>query len=448
MLLNMALLFFILGGFMKNKHLTLEQRTTIADELYIHSSFKRIALLLNKDPGTISKEVRKHLQHQTLPAYNMSFNDCKHCHLRTCKMKRICHLCHFKSIKYCSQCTRCMQNCNSYEQFTCPQLLKPPYCCNGCSNRQKCRLEKRYYNATKAQQDYELCRTESRSGIYANEAQIKHMNTIVSPLLKNGHSIHHILINHRDELMISQKTLYNYVDYSLFDSRNIDMPRKIRMRPRKQKSTALKVDRKCRIGRTYDDYKNYLISNPDVATREIDSVVGVHGGSVLLTIHFVEHKFQLAFLRPSNDSKSVTDIFNLLYERLGTERYKRLFPLLLGDNGSEFSNPSAVECDEHGEIRSRVFYCNPGASYEKGSCENNHEMIRRVIPKGVDFGDYTQKDIALMMSHINSYARASLGDKTPYESMKFHYGEDILEILNTSYIPPCEIVLKPSLLSK
>ena len=73
-------------------------------------------------------------------------------------------------------------------------------------------------------------------------------------------------------------------------------------------------------------------------------------------------------------------------------------------------------------------------------------MIRRIIPKGVDIGQYTQEQINLMMSHINSYARKNLGNKSPYDVFAFQYGEKILETFNLKRIPADEIVLTPELL--
>src|SRR5699024_4396801 len=143
-----------------------------------------------------------------------------------------------------------------------------------------------------------------------------------------------------------------------------------------------------------------------------DSLEGIRGGPVLLTIHFVQQELQLAFLRTANDSRSVIDIFDRLYFILGSDTFSRLFPVLLADNGSEFSNPGAIEYDPHGDQRTHLFYCDPNAPYQKGHCENNHEMIRRCIPKGTDLSRFTQDQISLMMSHINSYARPNLGDKS------------------------------------
>jgi len=246
--------------------------------------------------------------------------------------------------------------------------------------------------------------------------------------------------------MTSERTLYSYVNQGLLSARNIDMPRTVRMRPRKNKKRNLKVDKACRIGRTWDAFRSYLREHPGTAIRQLDSVEGVRGGKVLLTIHFVQQELQLAFLRDANDSQSVIDIFEKMYLELHPDVFIRLFPLLLADNGSEFSNPKAIEFDKQGNRRTQMYYCDPSAPFQKGSCENNHEMIRRIIPKGTDIGKYSQKQINLMMSHINSYTRPNLGDKSPYDLFAFLYGEEILRYFGLTKIPAEEIILKPNLL--
>ena len=280
------------------------------------------------------------------------------------------------------------------------------------------------------------------------EEELAAMNGVISPLLRNGQSIYHILLNHRDEIPRCEKTVYSYVDSGLLDARNLNMPRKVRLRPRKGKKKEVKVDKKCRVGRTYEDFKAYRSQDPDLPVTEIDSVEGIKGGAALLTIHFVQPKLQLSFKSERNDSRSVTDIFNSLYETLGPGTYKKLFPLLLADNGSEFSNPSAIEKAPDGSIRSRLFYCDAASPGQKGHCENNHEMIRRIIPKGRDIGLYQDEQIRLMMDHINSYGRDDLNGKSPYEVFAFLYGEDVLEKLRVHCIPADSIVLKPSLLKE
>lgn len=429
----------------KHKHLNLDDRTAIELELGKSRSFRSISLLLGKDNTTISKEIRRHISRNRSGAYGKPFNDCFHSHDRTCTLRHVCTRCTSPK-RLCWSCGKCLVTCHSYQKFVCPKLSRPPYVCNACTDRTKCTLEKAFYHASYAQKQYELLKRESRSGFAISEQELKTLDSVVSPLLKNGHSIHHIALNHPDTVMTSERTLYTYVNHGLFSARNLDMPRVVRMRPRKNKSRILKVDKTCRIHRTYDDYQNFLSAHPDIPVRQLDSVEGIKGGPVLLTIHFIHQELQLAFLRQANDSQSVIDIFHMLYRKLEHERFTQIFPVLLADNGSEFSNPKAIEWNESGERRTRMFYCNPNAPYEKPHCENNHSMIRRILPKGTDIGKYTQEQIDLMMSHINSYARGSLGNKSPYDVFAFQYGEDILKIFRLKRIPADEIILTPKLL--
>lgn len=249
-----------------------------------------------------------------------------------------------------------------------------------------------------------------------------------------------------DELMVTERTLYSYMDAGLFTARNIDMPRKVRMKPRRKRPDTIRVDPKCREGRTLQDYEKYRKEHPDTPVAQLDSVEGVKGGAVMLTVTFPPTGLQLAFRRNHNDVQSVIDIFNRFYFELGPDTFIALFSVLLADNGSEFSDPKSIEFDANGNRRSRMFYCNASAPYQKGSCEVHHEMIRRIIPKGVDITPYTQGQITRMMSHINSYRRASLGNKSPYEMFAFMYGEEILKKLGLKLIPSDEINLSPELL--
>ena len=430
----------------KQKHLNLESRIIIETKLNEGESFKAIGRLLNKDCTTISKEVKNHISFEKCGAYGKAFNDCLLAFQHECFAQRVCHECTSRKNRFCWSCGKCSSSCILYEKYVCPKLSKPPYVCNGCPQRNKCSLEKRLYKASYAQKEYELVRKESRSGFALSESELRQIDDIVSPLLIKGQSLHHIAVHHADELMKSERTLYAYINSGLFTARNMDMPRTVRMRPRKNVSRNLKVDKACRLGRDFSYFQAYMEEHPDLSIRQIDSVEGSKGGAVLLTIHFVEQGLQLAFLRQHNNSQSVIDIFNRLYLELRPDIFMELFPVLLADNGSEFSNPSAIESDTQGNPRTKMFYCDPSAPHQKGSCENNHEMIRRIIPKGEDIGQYTQEQIDLMMSHINSYARKRLGNKSPYEIFEFQYGKDLLDAFHLQKIPADEIILSPALL--
>jgi len=289
--------------------------------------------------------------------------------------------------------------------------------------------------------------TESRVGANITEDELLALDEVVSPLIRRGQSVHHIVTSHPDHFNISEKSIYRYIDGGLLTAKNIDMPRVCRMRPRKTKPILHKVDRNCRINRTYADYEVLMKETP-VSVVEMDSVIGRVGGKVLLTLMFTSCDFMLAFIRERNTSQSVIDTFNSLFVLLGADTFKSMFPLLLGDNGSEFSNPMKLEFDSNGMRRTKVFYCDPYASFQKPHVELNHELIRRVLPKSKSFDDLVQDDINLMMSHINSYSREKLSNKSPIELFGFIYGYDTLDKLRISKIPANEILLKPALLKK
>ena len=159
----------------------------------------------------------------------------------------------------------------------------------------------------------------------------------------------------------------------------------------------------------------------------------------------------LAFLRDANTSQSVIDVFEWLDDCLGGKLFNQLFPVIVTDNGSEFSNPKKIEyrnypVEGYGFRRTSIYYCDAGCPYQKGAIEVNHELIRRVLPKGTSFDNLTQKDVTRMMDHINSYKRKKLNDRSPYETFSFHYGEEVLKLLGCTPVAAEDILLKPSLL--
>jgi len=297
-----------------------------------------------------------------------------------------------------------------------------------------------------AQKDYEGLLVESRLGIESSPEEIGRLDSIIKPLVDQGHSVHHILANNKDSIMVCEKTIYKYIEVGALSVKNIDLPRKVRYRPRKKKQMGYKVDKRCLEGRRYEDYLRFIDENKDIATVQMDTVEGTKGGKVLLTIHFVDTSFMLMFIRDANDSKSVTNCFEAIYDAIGKEHFMKLFPVILTDNGSEFSNPDKIEKVYGGEKLTNVFYCHPYAAYQKPEVENNHELIRRVIPKGKSMDTFNQQDINLLMSHVNSYVRKKLNDQSPFDAFSSRYGFELINSLGISLINPNDIILKPSLL--
>jgi IS30 family transposase len=432
----------------KYSHLSEDERYNIQHGLDNGKSFKQIAREIGRDCTTVSKEVRMRRAFKQVGAFGSPFNDCAH--RFGCLENSLCSGAACRN-KLCRRCTRvpCRKLCGQYEKETCPERDKAPYVCNGCGAKSKCTLEKALYSARGAHLEYSSVLSEARSGICADSGEIARLDGILSPPILSGQSIHHVCAQLPGSVMWSEKTIYKYADLGLFKAKNIDMPRKVRMRPRKSRHESLKVDSGCRVGRTYADYQKFIADNPQANIVEMDTVHGVVGGKCLLTLHILNAHFMLAFMLDSCSAANVNGAFVRLRRALGLKLYAIMFEAILTDNGSEFSDPKSIEFDDvEGEGVSRVFYCDPRRSDQKGAAENNHEMIRRVIPKGVPIERYSEQDIATMMNHINSYGRKSLNDRSPHQLLEFMYGAGATKKLGAELVPADKIVLRPSLINK
>lgn len=428
----------------KNKHLTSDERLLIERLLTEQTSLAQIADKLGKSKTTISREIRA----RAVPSdKGAPYRVRNRCLSRTDCNKRYLCLDKTRCTRKCSTCKLCNEICPDYQEQICYKLYEPPYCCNGCIDERQCVLRKRYYLNKMAHEAYREMLMESRIGVNITEDELLILDELVSPLIRRGQSVHHIVKNNADKFNISEKSIYRYVDGGLLTAKNIDMPRVVRIKPRKTKPVVHKVDSACRIGRTYAEFETFIKDNP-VSVVEMDSLIGRIGGKVLLTLMFTSCDFMLAFIRDRNTSQSVIDTFDWLYELLGAKTFEKLFPLLLTDNGSEFSNPMKLEFDKQGNKRTTVFYCDPYSSFQKPHVEVNHEFIRRIFPKGTSFDNFEQSDINLMMSHINSYSRDKLSNKSPIDMFGFLYGRNTLKKLGILKIAPNDIILKPVLLKK
>lgn len=428
----------------KNKHITDTERLQIEQALRQRLSLKKIAAQIGKHHSSIAREVLSRAVVSLKGAVGRISNRCvlrRECdRLQLCLDKPDC-------TRRCSTCARCNSVCPAFKEEICSRLSAPPYVCNGCRDEHQCVLRKRFYLHNPAHENYRKHLVESRSGANITEEGLLDLDALVSPLIRQGQSVHHILANNPDRFDLNEKTVYRYIAGGLLRAKNGDMPRVCMLKPRARKPVEHKVDTKCRIGRTYAEFQAFLAATPDTHAVEMDSVIGRVGGKALLTLMFPWCGLMLAFLRDRNDSQSVIDSFAHLWDLAGADPFRRIFPVLLGDNGSEFSNPTALERDPQGNLRTRVFYCDPRATNQKARIERNHEFIRMVLPKGTSFDRLVQEDVDRMTSHINSYSRPALRDKAPFELFTYLHGHELLDRLGIRRIPSNQIVLKPSLLA-
>lgn len=425
------------------RHMTLDDRIYIEQALEKAMTFKEIAKFLKKDPTTISKEIKKHRTLKPRNSYG-SLNTCKS--RQSCRLSNVCK----RTVtckKRCASCSDCNKNCDSYIKDECTKINHAPYVCNGCEKKVQCRYDKYFYRSTTAYKRYRLLISSSREGINITEENLSELDSLISPLILKGQPIAHIYVKHASEIPCGIRTIYNYIDNNVLGVKNLDLLRKVKYKLRKQAKKSHK-DPSLREGRKYTDFTAYLEKFPDTQVVEMDTVEGVKGGKVLLTMLFRNSKCMLAFLLPSKTQEAVLEVFNRLEESISTFVFRKTFQLILTDNGSEFLNPILLETGKDSIIRTSIYYCDANASYQKGALEKNHEFIRYIVPKGESFDDYTQEDITLMINHINSTARGILNGLPPYELASLLLDEYVIEKLGLKRIAHDNVFLKPSLLKK
>ena len=413
-------------------HLTESHRIKIEHYLNENYSYRKIAELLNVNVSTISREVKRNIR-----TYSIS----NHMVIVECIHKDNC-----ERLKGSSKSKMCSINCPNYELRKCDRFstknAKPV--CNSCPNNAKCKLARKKYIANVANNKYKL-RIILRPKIRITQEQFDFINKLFSEKMTKGQSISVIYQNHKDEIMISENTVRNYLKRGLLKSNQLDM---IRPRFTANKSVKRRVIKNVDLlnGRTYEDYINYT-KEKDILIVQLDTVVGkLVDNKKILTIHWPSFHFQIGILLEKLSPAFVNNVLMELKNKLGLETYKILFQVILTDNGIEFSLLDEIENDENGELITKVFFCDPYKSSQKGSCERNHEFIRYVLPKGVSFDNLNQKDVDLIFSHINSTPRNSLGFKTPFELFKTAFGIEVLRILNINEINKDDVHLKPELI--
>ena len=382
----------------KHKHLTLSDRNDIQLGLERSETFKAIGQSILKDPTTVSKEVKRNRQIRESTCHNLP----------------------------------------------CPLLDKAPFVCNGCpKRRQNCGYKKIFYLAKQAQKQYEQTLIEAREGTPLNSKTFWDMDKVISDGVKKGQHIYHILKTHN--LDVSSSTVYRHIRKGYLSIAPIDLARAVKFKERR-KSKLPSIPKEAKKGRSYEDFQNYLALKQLNSWLEMDTVMGRMGGKVLLTFNLSFCNFIFARLLDNKTTLEVTkhlyDIKNTLHQ--ADKDFFQLFPVILTDNGGEFARVDDIEMDVRGE--SKLFFCDPNRSDQKGRIEKNHTLIRDILPKETSFDNLTQEDINLVCSHVNSVKRAALNGKSAYELFAFTYGEEIPELLGISNIPAEDVCQSSTLL--
>lgn len=412
-----------------NTHLTLDERTIIQTGIENRCNKVDIARTIGKDPTTIAKEIRLHREFKPRNTFN---NPILCIHSKECKKS-----CRFK--------------CSRYEEPKCKNRDRSPGACNKCPSMAKCHLDKYFYSAVRSNQEYKKLLVDSREGINLNTTERKELASILKPLLDKGQSIYQIKSAH-PEIKQSESTLYNYIEMDVFKEDGIDLfslkeklQRKSFNKKYKKRKDPINYD-----GRRYVDYIEYNKQNPHIPTVQMDTVMNSLSGPYIQTFIFEGTSFMIGFVYNELTIKNMVNSLNYLEDILGYSLFRKLFPLLLTDRGSEFGQSELFEISNNTKDgRLRIFYCDAMNSNQKPNIENNHNYIRDIIPNKVDISNITQNDLYIMFSHINSTPREIYNGKTPYEMLEFLYKDDfenIIKAFNISKIKRDEVTLKPYLL--
>ena len=427
--------------------MTLSERTAIEAGIYGRLSLQEIAKKIQKKPKYVSLEIR---QNRTLvKGEKPNGKDCVFA--GECKRQGLCGdaYCTRKCV-FCRE-VDCRTVCSRYDNSPCSLLSKPPYVCNVCQRRRKCKADRAYYIAAQADASAKRRYSEARSKPQVQGDDLEALNRLVTPLIKKGQPLTHIFAEHGKEIPVSQRTLYHYIDSGALSVGNLDLRRKVGYRPRKKKyepSEAF-LNQECRKDRTYEDFFTHMARHPDVFEVEMDTVKGIREqGKRMLTMLFVKQNLMLIILMRDGKADTVVEQFDWLTSVLGLDVFRKLFPVILTDNGSEFKYTKEMEFTADGERRTRIYYCDPQASWQKPHIEKNHEYIRYVLPKGKSFNPYTQDDMILLMNHINSTRRSKLDGNSPYELADSAEFQRLKEAMALRAIPADEVNLTPKLLKK
>lgn len=423
------------------KHLTIADRIFIEQALDDRLSIKTIGFHLSKHPTTISKEIKRN-RILSRPRKEGAMVACSHS--KNCRKNDLCGgTCSGR----CSKCIKknCLKICGDYTPKACNRTQKSPHVCNGCTKPAGCLCVRYYYRAKVADSLYQQTLKSAREGIHLTPEELNALDRLVSPAIFKGQPLTHIYVNHSEEIPCSQRTLYNYIEKQYLAAKNIDLRRKVTYKPRKKKTLSKLVNQTYHEGRSYEDFLLYVEKVPS-SIVEMDTVHGKKGsGNVLLTFLFRSCSVMLAFLMEANSQDCVKGVIDELEQSLGLDLFKKVFPVILTDNGSEFKNAAAIETNDAGEPRTKVFYCDPYQSGQKGRLEKNHEFIRYFVPKGKSFQPYSQTQITTMINHINSTARASLNGHTPYQLAHLLLDPILFEKLSLIEMEPDDVHLKSDL---
>ena len=371
------------------KHITLEQRKIIANGISHNYKLKEIAETLGVDPTSISKEVKRNRE----------------------------------SITIGSNITNCKR------------ITRWPYVCTGCNKRynNQCCFTKYKYDAQKAQNKADNKLINSRRGIDINQDEFKKIDKIIKDGIDNKKSIYQITIENKEEINKSVTTLYRYVNNGYLTTKRTDLPYAVTYKKRKynkkyEYSENNKIDR---TGHTYIDYLAYIHKHPGIYVWQLDFLGTIKtNNNNILSFILPDLQFVLMDLIKNPNQQKVVEYFDDLEEKIGTNAFMELIPVILTDRDPNFTDIEGICFSKKtGEERCKLFFCDGYVSNQKPNVENINKQLRLFFPKGKTIDTYTKQDIKNFNKTLLNRPLKSLDSYTPKQAFINVFDEDLFNKL-------------------
>ena len=367
------------------KHINFEQRKIIASGIAHNYKVKEIADALDIDPTSISKEVKRN-RDAILVGNNIT-------------------------------------SCKKTERW--------PYVCSGCNKRyQNCPLTKYKYDAKSAQTKADINLINSRRGIDIDADEFKKLNNLIKSGIKEKKSIYQIKIENNDSIKQSVTTLYRYIDKGYLTTRKIDLPYAVGYKKRKHnKKYDYSNNNIDRSNHTYLDYLAYMHQNPTTYVWQLDFLGAVKTDTKnILTFKLPSLQVTILDIITNPNTEKVVEFFDKLEERIGTDAFIELIPVILTDRDPVFTDMDG-SCFSKitGEERCKLFFCDPYVSNQKPNVENMNKQLRLFFPKGKSVDKYTKKDIKNINLTLLNKPLKSLDGNTAKEAIIKVFDEELFE---------------------
>lgn len=317
----------------------------------------------------------------------------------------------------------------------CPKTERFPFVCNACPRRyeRSCRFAHYRYDPTAAQALADSRLRASRSGVDATPEEFAKVDEAVKEGVGAGRSIYAISRSEEVSGIASQSTLYGWIEKGLMTTKRIDLPRAVKFKKRSRKKyDYAKANAESKPGRSYVDYLKWRLKNPGALGAQMDFLGAIASDrNEIFVLVFPELHYAIGRMMPKAGSADVVAFFDQAESSLGPGLFAKIFGFVLTDNDPRFANAKGIEFSaETGEQRTRLFYCDPYSSGQKGAVENMNGRLRRFFPKGKSIDGLTADLVANAFENVNSQPVKSLGGATPKSAFADVFGKEAEEAVS------------------